>query len=185
MTAVTNARVTTAGGIIALAALLSLIILPGCTVGPKAGDKAPAFVAEIETGDTVPLASLMGEKGLVMYFYPKDETPGCITQACTFQDRLVEFQDEGFNVVGVSVDTGGSHQTFRTKHAITFHLIADTDKSIAKLYNVPVEEDPFGTVGYRRTTFVIARDGTILDRFEQTDPAAQVAAAADRIHEPF
>jgi peroxiredoxin Q/BCP len=165
---------------------LAILLSVGCVaIEPGKGSKAPSFTATLDSGQQATLESLMGPKGVVLYFYPKDETPGCTTQACTFQKRLAEFKDLGFNVVGVSVDTGESHKKFRSLYNLTFDLIADTDKALAKLYNVPTEADPFGTVGFRRTTFVISRDGVILNRFEKPDPEGQVSSAAALVRQPF
>lgn len=165
--------------------LVGCLVVAGCAVHPNKGDRAPSFTAKLDSGKEATLEQLMGDKGVVLYFYPKDETPGCTTQACEFQDKLVEFQDRGYRVVGVSVDTGESHQAFKSKHTLTFDLVADTKKEIAALYNIPTEADPVGTVGFRRTTFIIARDGMIVSRFEQPDPKEQVYMALERIRQPF
>jgi thioredoxin-dependent peroxiredoxin len=167
------------------AIVAALFIIVSCTTAPKAGDKAPPFQAPLDSGKTATLQDLMGDKGVVLYFYPKDETPGCVTQACTFQGKLAEFQKAGYTVVGVSEDTPVSHQTFRSKHNLTFSLVSDKDHAIAKLYNVPVEADPVGTVGFRRTTFVISKDGVIRRRFEVPSPEDQVNMSYRALSEPF
>jgi len=168
----------------ALPALLLLAL--GCKATPSAGDPAPSFTAMLQSGNTASLESLMGEKGIILYFYPKDETPGCIRQACQFQEKLIDFQKAGYNVVGVSEDTGQSHQAFRENRKLTFDLISDTDHALANLYGVPVEKDPIGTLGFRRTTFVISRDGVVRQRFEVSDPEEQVQRAYKAaLGEPF
>jgi thioredoxin-dependent peroxiredoxin len=167
-------------------ALVLPVFFCGCTTvqpGPK--DKAPSFQTALPDGQKATLDSLMGEKGLVLYFYPKDETPGCIKQACKFRDELASFQKNGYQVVGVSEDIGGSHQAFQKNRNLNFVLLADNDRSLAKLYNVPIETDPNGTTGFKRTTFVIAKDGVIRRRFEIADPEAQVSEALKATSEPF
>jgi peroxiredoxin Q/BCP len=159
--------------------------ITGCAVSPGSGEKAPAFSAALDTGEKATFESLMGENGLILYFYPKDETPGCIKQACQFRDRLVEFTERGYKVVGVSMDTPESHKAFKENQKLPFQLVSDPEKSIAALYNVPVATSAEGTVGYKRTTFVISKDGIIRRRFEVPDPLEQVTLAAKAIQQPF
>ena len=163
----------------------AVLLVAGCKITPGPKDPAPTFTATLDSGQKVDSATLMGDKGMVLYFYPKDETPGCIKQACKFQDKLQEFQSKGFKVVGVSVDTGESHQAFKNSRKLDFTLVSDTDKSIAKVFNVPTEPDPVGSVGFRRTTFVVAKSGIIINRFEVPDPEKQVDLALEAIREPF
>jgi peroxiredoxin Q/BCP len=157
------------------------MVLAGCALfsgpSPGPGDKAPSFIATLDTGEKVESQKLMGAQGMVLYFYPKDETPGCTTQACTFQEQLANFQEKGYSIVGVSVDTGESHKAFKSKHNLTFSLVSDTDKAIAQLYNVPMATDPAGTVGLKRTTFVISEDGIVRRRFEDPEAKQQVEEA--------
>ena len=164
-----------------------LLVVSGCAMGPRPGqgDKAPSFTAALDTGDKVTLESLMGEKGMILYFYPKDETPGCIKQACGFRDKLIDFNKKGYDVVGVSQDTPESHKAFRLAHNLPFRLISDPERTIATLYNVPMATDPNGTVGFQRTTFVLSKDGVIRRRFEVEDPSQQVILAAEAIEQPF
>lgn len=159
--------------------------ISGCAVSPSAGDKAPPFSAMLDSGEKAQFESLMGENGLILYFYPKDETPGCIKQACQFRDSLVEFTQRGYKVVGVSLDAPEAHKAFKEHHKLPFDLVSDPDKSIATLYNVPVATDPAGSVGYKRTTFVITKDGIIRRRFDVPDPLEQVTMAAEAIRQPF
>ena len=159
------------------AASIGIALVAGCAVSPGVGDRAPEFRAALASGKEVGLADLMGPRGLVLYFYPKDETPGCIDQACTFQAKLADFEKNGYNVVGVSLDTEASHEAFKSKYKLTYTLISDTEKRIATLYNVPLASDPHGTRGFKRTTFVIRKDGTIIQRFDVADPKRQVEDA--------
>ncbi|MBN1421408.1 MAG: peroxiredoxin [Planctomycetes bacterium] len=159
--------------------VLGIAAIAGCAVSPGAGERAPDFTASVASGQEVSLADLMGPRGVVLYFYPKDETPGCIDQACTFQGRLADFEKNGYSVVGVSLDTEASHETFKSKYNLTYTLISDADKKIATLYNVPLATDPHGTKGLKRTTFVIQKDGTIVSRFDVADPKKQVEMALD------
>ncbi len=128
----------------------------------KPGDKAPDFTATLDDESTVSLESLSGRR-VVLYFYPKDDTPGCTTQACDFRDNLVALGNMGVEVYGVSPDSVASHQKFKTKHNLTFPLIADTDKSLAEAYGVWREKKNYGRtyMGIVRSTFVIGPDGTL------------------------
>ena len=159
--------------------------ITGCAVGPGAGAKAPAFTAVLDTGEKAQFESLMGENGLILYFYPKDETPGCVKQACQFRDTLVDFTQRGYKVVGVSLDAPDVHKAFKEHHKLPFDLVSDPEKSIATLYNVPVTTSAEGSVGFKRTTFVISKDGVIRRRFEVPDPLEQVTMAAEAIRQPF
>jgi len=159
--------------------------ITGCAVSPGSGEKAPAFSAVLDTGEKATFESLMGENGLILYFYPKDETPGCIKQACQFRDRLVDFTQKGYKVVGVSMDTPESHKAFKENQKLPFQLVSDPEKVIATLYNVPVATSAEGSVGFKRTTFVISKDGIIRRRFEVPNPVEQVTMAAEAIQQPF
>lgn len=112
-------------------------------------------------GNTVRLRDLLGEKVLVLYFYPKDDTPGCTAQACGFRDAYEDFVDAGAQVVGVSHDGPASHQAFAQKHRLPFRLLSDPDGSACRAFGVKK------TLGLLpgRATFVIDRQGTILDAF--------------------
>jgi len=156
---------------------VGLVAIAGCAVSPGVGEPAPDFTAKVAAGQPAKLADLMGPRGLILYFYPKDETPGCIDQACTFQAKLADFEKNGYDVVGVSLDTEASHEAFKSKYKLTYTLISDSDKKIATLYNVPLATDPQGTKGLKRTTFVIGKDGKILKRFDVPDPKKQVEMA--------
>ncbi len=128
------------------------------------GTKAPHFEGLIETGERVSLADYAGKK-LVLYFYPKDSTPGCAAEACDLRDNYERFLSLGYEVLGVSRDSAASHQRFIEKYQLPFHLIADTDLTILKAYEAWGEKKNYGkvTMGTLRTTYVIDEQGTIID----------------------
>lgn len=128
------------------------------------GTKAPHFEGLIETGERVSLADYAGKK-LVLYFYPKDSTPGCTAEACDLRDNYERFLALGYEVLGVSKDSTASHQRFIEKYQLPFHLIADTDLTILKAYEAWGEKKNYGkvTMGTLRTTYVIDEQGTIID----------------------
>lgn len=130
----------------------------------KAGDKAPLFEAKDQNGNTIRLEDLLKEgKKIVLYFYPKDDTPGCTKQACNLRDHYQQLLDAGYWVVGVSVDDEASHQKFIEKYQLPFPLIADTDHQLVEAYGVWKEKNMYGRKywGTARTTFIINPDGTI------------------------
>ncbi|GIV38492.1 MAG: peroxiredoxin [Thermonema sp.] len=130
----------------------------------KVGDKAPLFEAKDQNGNTIRLEDLLKEgKKIVLYFYPKDDTPGCTKQACNLRDHYQELLDAGYLVVGVSVDDEASHQKFIEKYQLPFPLLADTDHQLVEAYGVWKEKNMYGRKywGTARTTFVINPDGII------------------------
>ena len=146
-----------------------------------AGDLAPDFTLESDAGETVKLSSLRG-KPVVLYFYPKDDTPGCTTQACGIRDAYQAFRDKGAVVLGVSPDTETSHVKFKEKYGLPFTLLADTDHHVAEDYGVWVEKKNYGKtyMGIERSTFVIDADGTVARVMRRVKPdthAADVLAA--------
>jgi len=126
------------------------------------GKPAPDFALESDTGETIRLSELRG-KPVVLYFYPKDDTTGCTTQACGIRDAYAEFEQAGAVVLGVSPDDVASHVKFRNKYELPFTLLADTDHKVADLYGVWGEKKYMGRtyLGVSRSTFVIAADGTV------------------------
>ena len=126
------------------------------------GKPAPDFALESDTGETIRLSELRG-KPVVLYFYPKDDTTGCTTQACGIRDSYAEFEQAGAVVLGVSPDDVASHVKFRNKYELPFTLLADTDHKVADLYGVWGEKKYMGRtyLGVSRSTFVIAADGTV------------------------
>ncbi len=126
------------------------------------GDKAPDFKVKNEIGEEMRLADFTGKK-LVLYFYPKDSTPGCTVESCNLRDCYTQLQAEGFEVLGVSADGEASHQKFIGKHNLPFHLLADTEKKVLNAYGVWGPKKFMGRTydGIHRTTFVIDEKGII------------------------
>jgi peroxiredoxin Q/BCP len=135
------------------------------------GQEAPDFELTSDAGDAVRLSSLRG-KPVVLYFYPKDDTPGCTTQACGIRDAWGEFERAGAVVLGVSPDDERSHVKFRDKYKLPFTLLADTDHDVAEKYGVWGEKKYMGRsyMGVSRSTFVIGEDGTVKKVFEKVKP---------------
>jgi thioredoxin-dependent peroxiredoxin len=147
----------------------------------KEGSAAPAFKTTDANGETVSLKDLRGRK-VVLYFYPKDDTPGCTKEACSFRDAFSQFEKKGIAVLGVSPDSEAKHQKFATKYNLPFTLLADTDKAIAEAYGVWGEKKFMGRtyMGVHRTTFLIDEKGKIKKIFEKVKPedhASEVLAA--------
>lgn len=134
----------------------------------KPGDKAPDFEAIDQDGNTVKLNDFSGKK-LVLYFYPKDNTPGCTDEACSLRDGYSELRKAGYEILGVSADSGKSHQGFIAKHSLPFRLISDTDKVLLKAYGAWGEKKMYGKSyeGIIRTTYVISETGIIEKVFEK------------------
>ena len=130
----------------------------------QVGDKAPDFEAQDDSGRTWKLEDLRGQK-VIVYFYPKDDTPGCTAQACDFRDSFTYFQKAGYIVLGVSPQDADSHEQFRDKYTLNFPLLVDTDKKIAEAYGTWGEQMNYGRkyFGIKRSTFVIDVDGTLLE----------------------
>ena len=136
------------------------------------GKKAPDFTLPSDSGDPVTLSCLRG-KPVVLYFYPKDDTPGCTTQACGIRDVYGELERAGAVVLGVSPDSEKSHVKFREKYELPFTLLADSDHAVAEQYGVWGEKKYMGRtyLGVLRTTFVIDADGTVKRVLENVKPA--------------
>ena len=152
---------------------------------PAVGTPAPPFALPSDEGGTIELAALRG-RPVVLYFYPKDDTPGCTTQACDLRDHWQEVQRRGAVVLGVSPDAAGSHARFRRKYRLPFPLLADEDHAVARAYGVWGEKSLFGYryQGVLRTTFIISPDGLIAQAFPKVRPkghAARVLAALDAL----
>jgi peroxiredoxin Q/BCP len=126
------------------------------------GDIAPDFELESDDGSTVKLSQFSGKK-VILYFYPKDNTPGCTKEACDFRDSISWFDDLGIVVLGVSKDSVKSHQNFKAKHSLNFPLLSDPDLVVHKDYGVWKEKKMYGKtfLGVERTTFLIGEDGRI------------------------
>jgi peroxiredoxin Q/BCP len=136
------------------------------------GKPAPDFALSSDAGETIRLSELRG-KPVVLYFYPKDDTPGCTTQACGIRDAYAEFEKEGAVVLGVSPDDERSHAKFRKKYELPFALLADTDHQVAEQYGVWGEKKYMGRtyVGVKRWTFVIDENGDVKKVFPDVKPA--------------
>jgi peroxiredoxin Q/BCP len=148
------------------------------------GGQAPTFTLPSETGESVSLKSLRG-KPVVLYFYPKDDTPGCTRQACGLRDAWGEFDKRGAIVLGISPDSPRSHTKFREKYGLPFTLLADEDHAVAEAYGVWVEKKMLGKkyMGIERSTFVIDADGNVAKVMRRVKPdthADQVLAALPR-----
>jgi peroxiredoxin Q/BCP len=151
----------------------------------KEGSKAPAFKAPDQNGNMVALSDFKGKK-VILYFYPKDDTPGCTSQACNLKDNYALLIKKGFQVVGVSVDSVKSHKKFEEKYALPFPLISDEEKKIVDKYNLWGEKKFMGRtyMGTTRTTFLIDETGVIRKIIAKPDTknhTEEVLAAWDSI----
>ncbi len=134
---------------------------------PNVGDVAPDFSAKDSFGNTVTLSALRGQK-VVLFFYPKDDTPGCTKEACSFRDANSTYADKGIRVLGVSLDDETSHQAFATKYSLPFTLLADTDHAVSEAYGVYGEQEWKGNkfLGVARKTFLIDENGVLKQIFD-------------------
>ena len=142
------------------------------------GDKAPDFNVNDEAGNPVKLKDFRGKK-IVLYFYPRDMTPGCTAESCNLRDNYKSLQKKGYEVLGVSTDTEKSHQKFIAKEKLPFHLLADPDKQLHEAYGTWVEKSMYGRkyMGTARVTFLIDEKGVIEDIIQKVDTknhAAQI-----------
>ena len=146
---------------------------------PQVGEPAPAFNLPSTEGRDISLSDFKGKQSVVLYFYPRDDTPGCTAEACSFRDLRSMFQEHGAEILGVSTDTVRSHKKFQDKYGLTFPLLADADHAVADQYGVWQQRKFMGReyMGIARTTFVIDRDGTIKAVF----PKVKVEGHADAV----
>jgi len=137
----------------------------------KEGDKAPDFAVPDAEGKMVRLKDLRGKK-VVLYFYPKDDTPGCTKEACSFRDSFATFKRRGIEVLGVSLDNERSHQKFAQKYSLPFRLLADTDRAVSEAYGTYGEKKFMGRtyMGNNRMTFLIDEKGKIKKIFSKVKP---------------
>ena len=137
----------------------------------ESGDKAPEFKVKDQQGKTVSLKDYRGKK-VILYFYPKDDTPGCTKEACSFRDHFSEFKKHGAEVLGVSTDSEKSHRAFVDKYKLPFTLLADVDKKIVEAYRVWGEKSMYGKtyLGTHRVTYVIDEHGQIAAVFPKVKP---------------
>lgn len=146
----------------------------------EVGTTVPDFSAKDQDGNTLTLSDFRGKK-VVIYFYPKDNTPGCTAQACNLRDNYAELQKQGYVIIGVSRDSEASHQKFIKKHELPFPLIADEDGSVHEVFGTWGEKKTFGKtyMGTIRTTFVIDEEGkveNVIKKVKTKDHTAQVLA---------
>ncbi|MDE2766129.1 MAG: thioredoxin-dependent thiol peroxidase [Chloroflexota bacterium] len=149
---------------------------------PQPGDPAPDFTATTDAGDRVSLSNFRGKK-VVLYFYPKDDTPGCTKEACAFRDDIAAFDAKNAIVLGVSTDGEASHRRFKQKHALSFPLIADEDKAVVQAYGVWREKKNYGRVymGTVRSTFIIDEQGAVARVFDNVKVNGHAQAVLDAL----
>ncbi|MEP0545901.1 MAG: thioredoxin-dependent thiol peroxidase [Rhodothermales bacterium] len=155
------------------------------TTMPAAGDPAPDFTATTGSGDTVRLADYRG-RWVLLYFYPKDDTPGCTKQACNLRDNMASLERDGIAVLGVSGDDEASHERFAEKYDLPFPLLADPEHELMERYGVWGEKNFYGkkTIGTKRTTFLIDGDGIVRHVFKRPktgEHAEEVRAKRDEL----
>ena len=143
----------------------------------KEGDAAPDFTGVTQSGDPVSLANYQG-RNVILYFYPRDDTPGCTREACAFRDRFADFTNQGAIVFGVSPDSAKSHQKFVDKFKLPFILLADEDKKIVQAYGVWGQKSFLGRkyMGTYRVTFLVGPDGRIKKIWRKVKPAGHAQA---------
>jgi peroxiredoxin Q/BCP len=148
----------------------------------EAGKPAPDFELQSDSGETIKLSELRG-RPVVLYFYPKDDTPGCTTEACEFRDAYDVFRDRGAEVLGVSPDDVTSHEKFKTKYELPFMLLADPDHAVAEKYGVWGEKKYAGKsyMGINRSTFIIDADGNVARAMMGIKPAGHATEVLDSL----
>lgn len=164
-----------------LAALTCLSLFASDPSGLQEGQKAPAIQAQDQNGKTIKLSDFEGKSAVILYFYPKDDTPGCTKEACALRDGHVGLQAAGAVVLGVSSDDVKSHAAFSAKYHLPFSILADPDKAIINAYDVKM----FGLGFAKRVTFVIDRQGVIRKIFRDVKPEGhdqEVLAVVKNLH---
>lgn len=148
------------------------------------GDMAPDFELPSDSGDSVKLSDFRGKR-VVLYFYPKDNTSGCINQACGFRDAYPTIEESNAVVIGISPDSAESHQKFRTKHDLPFILLVDSDHTVAETYGVWGEKKMYGKsyMGIIRSHFIINEEGKLVDIQIKISPANSVKVAMKSLQE--
>lgn len=144
----------------------------------KIGDTLPHFTAKNAYGENFDTQNYIGQKILVIYFYPKDNTPGCTTQACSFRDQYQDFKDLGAEVIGISSDNEASHEKFASQYQLPFILLSDPDKKLRKLFGVT--NDYLGLIP-GRTTYVVDKKGIIQFVFDSTSAKDHISQALNAI----
>lgn len=135
---------------------------------PDLGKKAPGFILRDQNGEKVSLKDFKG-KNVVLYFYPKDDTPGCTIEACNFRDELPDFKNLNAEILGVSTDSADSHRKFADKYKLTFRLLSDESQKTVQDYDVWKEKNMYGKkkMGIERSTFIIDKEGVIRKIFRK------------------
>ncbi len=148
---------------------------------PEVGETAPSFKGRTQDGDTINLSDYRGQK-VALYFYPKDNTPGCTKQACNLRDGYQVLLDAGIAVIGVSTDDVASHSSFADKYELPFPLVADPEKKVVAMYGVYGEKNLYGRkfMGTKRTTFLIDEDGTLVHVFKRPKVKEHTSEILDR-----
>lgn len=151
---------------------------------PAVGKKAPAFNLPAFPEGKIRLSSLAG-RNVILYFYPRDNTPGCTTEACDFRDNLAQFQSHDTEVLGVSTDSVASHKKFSEKYELPFPLLADEDHAVCEKYGVWVEKNMYGkkSMGIQRATFLINKAGKIAAVWPKVKAKGHVAEVAEKLAE--
>ena len=152
---------------------------------PVIGKPAPDFTLPSTTGEPISLKQFKGKKSVVLYFYPKDETPGCTKEACGFRDLTPEFEKTNSIILGVSTDPIDSHLKFREKHKLPFDLVSDEDAAVSKDYGVYKQKNLYGKkyLGIERTTFIIDRTGRIAQIYPKVKVEGHVQEVLDFLRE--
>jgi len=152
---------------------------------PVIGKPAPDFTLPATTGESISLRQFKGKKTVILYFYPKDETPGCTKEACEFRDHSEEFERQNVVVLGIPTDNMESHQHFREKHHLPFPLLSDEDAAVSKLYGVYKLKNLYGKkyMGIERTTFVIDRTGRIAQIYPKVKVDGHIPALLEFVGE--
>jgi len=151
--------------------------MPTASLLPVIGKPAPDFTLPSTSGEPVSLRQFKGKKTVVLYFYPKDETPGCTKEACGFRDTTAEFAQRGAVILGVSTDSIESHMKFKEKHKLPFDLLADEDAAVSKAFGVYKQKNLYGKkyLGIERTTFIIDRTGRIAQIYPKVKVDGHIA----------
>jgi peroxiredoxin Q/BCP len=165
------------------AASIASAPLQGGSTVIEEGRPAPNFELESDAGETVKLSDFRG-RPVVLYFYPKDNTPGCTTEACEFRDAYDVFRERGAEVLGVSPDNVASHGKFKSKYGLPFTLLADPDHEVAEKYGVWTERKNYGKtyMGINRSTFIIDPEGNIARAMIGIKPAGHASAVLDSLY---